>query len=99
MEKEYRVGVLVWWYYRSTTNGRRQKLGGAIVKQVGDVVYRIQYYGAESVRTRRRVVHHNQIRLCTIPPADVEGRLEKDLQRRIRVWQRQIQLLLIIVGI
>ena len=51
------------------------------MKQVGDVVYRIQYCGTEAVRTRRRVVHHNQIKRCTIPPANVEGRRdEKDSQ-------------------
>ena len=86
-EKEYRVGDLVWWYDRSTRKGRCQKLNcpwvgpWKIIKQVGDVVYRIQYCGAESVRTRRRIVHHNQIKLCTLPPVNVEGRgNEKDSQ-------------------
>ena len=36
-----------------------------------------QYCGAEAVRTRRSVVHHNQIILCTIPLANVEGRCNK----------------------
>ena len=86
-EKEYRVGDLVWWYDRSTRKGRCQKLNcpwvgpRKIMKQVGDVVYRIQYCRAESVRTRRRIEHHNQLKLCTLPPVNVEGRSsEKDSQ-------------------
>ena len=86
-EKEYRVGDLVWWYDRSTRKGRCQKFNcpwvgpWKIIKQVGDVVYRIQYYGAESVRTRRRIVYHNQLKLCTRPPVNVERRSnEKDSQ-------------------
>ena len=58
-------------------------VGGAleIIKQVGDVVYRIQYCGAEFVRTRRRIVHHNQLKPCTLPLVNVERRSnEKDSQ-------------------
>ena len=43
------------------------------MKQIGDVVYRIQYCGKEPLRTRRRVVHHNQIKLCTMPHFDLES--------------------------
>ena len=44
------------------------------MKQIGDVVCRIQYCGAE--RKRRRVVHHNQFKLCTTPQANVELQMQ-----------------------
>ena len=43
------------------------------MKQIGNVVYRIQYCGKEPLKTRRRVVHHNQIKLCTMPHFDLES--------------------------
>ena len=33
-----------------------------IIKRLGEVVYRIKDEGSERVGTKRRVVHHNQIR-------------------------------------
>lgn len=79
-ERQYQVGDYVWWYDHKTRKGRCQKLNRPwvgpwkIVKKVGDVVYRIQYCGTDPVhvRTRRRVVHHNQIKQCNVSPADHE---------------------------
>ena len=57
--KQYRVGDQVWWYDPSTRKGRCQKLNRPwtgpwkIMKQIGDVVYQIQYCGKEPLKTRR----------------------------------------------
>ena len=96
--KQKRVSDLVWWYDRSTRKGRRQKLNcpwmgpWKIVKHIGDVVYKIQYYGAKPVRTRRRVVHHNEIKLCAILPGNVEGRRNEGIHKEVEMQVRKRQI-------
>jgi hypothetical protein len=64
-----KAGDLVLWLDRKTRRARCIKLNRLwtgpwrIIKQMGEVVYRIKYERSEKVIVKRRVVHHNQLKL------------------------------------
>lgn len=64
----YKKGDLVLWMDSKTRRGRCMKLNRPwtgpweVIKQLGEVVYRIKYKGDKKINVRRRVVHHNQLK-------------------------------------
>ena len=56
------------WKDQKTRNGRCMKLNKPwtgpweVIKQLGEVVYRIKYVGKNKVGLKRRIVHYNQLK-------------------------------------
>ena len=61
-------GDLVMWKDQKTRNGRHMTLNKPwtgpweVIKQLGEVVYRIKYVGKNKVGLKRRIVHYNQLK-------------------------------------